>query len=256
MPHWERLAVRALGASETVLSVGAREDVSDTYTRITVRDEGFLARHTPFPTLWLRLWFTSDGRDHQRAFTVINPRPEQGLFDMEFALHEGAASDWARKCTPGDTIRASLLGSTPPWQPKRAPRRASAESPSPLLDAAFTGRTVIVGDPASLPAVNAMLPALESQDVEVWFGYRNPQDEHLPLDAAPHHTVRRVRHEGEGSTMADAVLADWDTRRPTAQDRFWIAVEASENRRLTSALRTHYGVPRTHIDATAYWRNA
>ena len=85
--------------------------------------------------------------------------------------------------------------------------------------------------------------------------YRNAQDEDLPLAAAPHHTVRRVRHDGEGATMADAVLADWDAHRPTAQDRFWIAVEASENRRLSTTLRSHYGVPRTHIDATAYWRN-
>nr|WP_312607764.1 siderophore-interacting protein [Kocuria rhizophila] len=256
MPHWERLAVRALGASETVLTVVGREPVSETYTRITVRDEGFLVRHTPFPTLWLRLWFTSGGKDHQRAFTVTNPRPEQGLFDLEFALHEGAASDWARTCEPGDSIRASLLGSTPPWQPKRSPRRASEDAPAPVLGSDFPGRTVIVADPASLPAMNAMLPELSSQDVEVWFGYRNAADESLPVAACAHHTVRRVPHRGEHTSMADAVLADWDSRRPTESDRFWIAVEAQENRRLSSTLRTRYGVPRTNIDATAYWRNA
>lgn len=86
MPHWERLAVRALGASETVLTVVSRRDVGPAYTRITVRHEGFLARHTPFPTMWLRLWFTSRGKDHQRAFTVVDPRPDEGVFDMEFAL--------------------------------------------------------------------------------------------------------------------------------------------------------------------------
>ena len=256
MPHWERLAVRALGASETALTVVAREDVSPTFVRITVRDEGFLARHTPFPTLWLRLWFTDNGRDHQRAFTVTNPRPELGLFDIEFALHEGAASDWARTCAPGDEILASLLGSTPPWERRKNGRRGSSDAHEPALGADFAGRTVIVGDPASLPAVNAMLPELRSQEVEVWFEYRNEEDAALPLAAAEHHTVRRVRHTGENGGMADAVLADWADREPTPQDRFWIAVEAQENRRLSSTLRTHYGVPRTHIDATAYWRNA
>ncbi|RLY94812.1 siderophore-interacting protein [Kocuria tytonicola] len=255
MPHWERLAVRALGASETRLTVVARRDVSPTYARITVRDEGFLARHTPFPTLWLRLWFTHEGRDHQRAFTVIDPRPEEGLFDLEFALHHGAASDWARTCAPGDSIRASLLGSTPPWQPKKHPRRGTPEAPSAALDADFAGRTVIVGDPASLPAVNSMLTRLSSRDVEVWFEYRNPDDESLPLAAAEHHRVRRIRRRGEGDELADAVLSHWDAESPGAGDRFWIAVEAQQNRKLSTTLRTRYGVPRTNIDATAYWRS-
>ncbi|RKQ36555.1 siderophore-interacting protein [Kocuria tytonis] len=255
MPHWERLAVRALGASETRLTVVSRDDVSPTFVRITVRDEGFLARHTPFPTLWLRLWFTSGGRDHQRAFTVADPRPSEGLFDLEFALHDGAASDWARTCRPGDTVRASLLGSTPPWQPRRNPRRAPAEHPAPGLDTDFRGRTVIVGDPASLPAVNAMLPRLASEDVEVWFEYRDPGDENLPLAASGNHRVHRIRHAGEGRELADAVLAHWDAHEPTGDHRFWIAVEAQQNRRLSTTLRTRYGVPRTHIDATAYWRS-
>ena len=255
MPHWERLAVRALGASETVLTVVSRRDVGPAYTRITVRHEGFLARHTPFPTMWLRLWFTSCGKDHQRAFTVTNPRPEQGLFDLEFALHEGAASDWARTCEPSDSIRASLLGSTPPWQPKRSPRHASGDAPAPVLGSDFPGRTVIVGDPASLPALNSMLPLLGTRDVEVWFEYRDPRDADLPLAAAKRHQVHTVHHIGAGEDVAAAVLAHWETHPPAPGDRYWIAVEAQQNRLLTSALRTRYGVPRTHIDATAYWRN-
>ncbi|MDO4918461.1 siderophore-interacting protein [Kocuria sp.] len=256
MPHWERLAVRALGASETTLTVVDREPLSPTYTRITVRDEGFLAEHTPFPTLWLRLWFTSEGKDHQRAFTVIDPRPEAGLFDMEFALHEGAASEWARTCAPGDTIRASLLGSTPPWQPRKNPRRGSSDTSAVGLEAEFPGRTVIVGDPASLPAVNAMLAHLDARDVDVWFEYREPGDETLPLAAAEHHRVHRVHRADSGREVADAVLEHWGSEPPTAGDRFWIAVEAQQNRRLSTALRTEHGVPRTHIDATAYWRTA
>ena len=114
---------------------------------------------------------------------------------------------------------------------------------------------MLVGDPASLPALNSMLPLLGTHDVEVWFEYRDPRDADLPLAAAKRHQVHTVHHIGAGEDVAAAVLAHWETHPPAPGDRYWIAVEAQQNRLLTSALRTRYGVPRTHIDATAYWRN-
>ena len=264
MPAWERLVVRALGSQETILTVVRREAVSATYLRVQVEDGGLLARHPPFPTMWLRLWFDDHGRSHQRAFTVVDPDPVAGRFWLEFALHPGVASDWARTCTAGDTVTASLLGSAPPWAPRRRSRRGTGPPDGPGapmtlgvgLDADFPGRTIIVGDPASLPAVNAMLERLGRCRAEVWLEHRHAADRDLPVRGGAAHRIMWVRHRGEGAGIAEAVLAHWDEQPPGARDRVWIAAEAATTRRLASALRTHHGIPRDNVRAVAYWRNS
>lgn len=261
MPEWEHLVIRALGSTETELTVLRRHHVSATYVRIQVADGGLLTRWPPFPTQWLRLWFDDNGRSHQRAFTVVDPEPAEGRFWLEFALHDGVASDWARTCVAGDRIGASLLGSAPPWEPKKRSRRRGAASsplsePDMTLDAPWTGRTVIVGDPASLPAVNSMLERLGEQPVEVWLEHLEPRDHELPVSAAPGHTVRWVHRIGSGPGIAEALLSHWQQRPPTSDDRVWIAVEAAANRQLTTTLRSRYEVPKNNICATAYWRHS
>lgn len=261
MPEWEHLVIRALGSTETELTVLRRHEVSPTYVRIQVSDGGLLTRWPPFPTMWLRLWFDDNGRSHQRAFTVVEPEPEQGKFWLEFALHPGVASDWARSCVAGDTIGASLLGSAPPWElKKRARRRGAASStvtgPALTLGAPCQGRTIIVGDPASLPAVNSMLDRLGDEPAEVWLEHLEPGDNGLPVTAGPNHAVRWVHRHGDGPGIAEALTEHWDQVPPTEEDRVWIAVEAAANRKLTSILRTRYELPKNNVCATAYWRHA
>lgn len=261
MPEWEHLVIRALGSTETELTVLRRRHVSRTYVRIQVADGGLLTRWPPFPTMWLRLWFDDNGRSHQRAFTVVDPEPAEGKFWLEFALHEGVASDWARTCVAGDTIGASLLGSAPPWElKKRARRRAApsstADAPAMTLDAPWPGRTIIVGDPASLPAVNSMLERLGDQSAEVWLEHLDPRDHELPVTSGPQHRVRWVHRDDNGPGIAEALTEHWDQEPPTERDRVWIAVEAAANRQLTSTLRTRFELPKNNVCATAYWRHA
>lgn len=254
VPEWERLAVRALGSVEIELTVRSRTTVSPNYQRIELNDGGLLSRCAPYPTLWLRLWFDDDGKTHQRAFTVVDPDPAAGTFSLEFALHDGAAADWARQCRPGDQIRASLLGSKPPWDSKKSRRRQSGAEAG--LDTDFTGRTVLIGDPAALPAVNTILAAVPQIPVEVWLEHRVPQDRELPVSASPQHTVRWVHRTHDDDGIATQLLQHWDHHQPSAQDRFWIAVEAADTRELNAALHTKFSVPREHICATAYWKAA
>lgn len=262
MPEWEHLVIRALGSTETELTVLEREEVAPTYVRIRVADGGLLARWPPFPTMWLRLWFDDHGRSHQRAFTVVDPEPEAGRFWLEFALHAGVASDWARTCVAGDTIGASLLGSAPPWEAKKGSRRrgssakAHAVGSATSLGTSWNGRTVIVGDPASLPAVNSILERLGDRPAEVWLEHLNPEDRRLPVSHGPHHCVRWVHNHGAGSGIAQALNEHWEQAPPTPKDRVWMAVEATANRELTSILRTRFQVPQHNLCATAYWRQA
>ena len=257
MAEWERLVVRALSSQETELTVVRREELSPTYVRIQVTDGGLLARRPPFPTMWLRLWFDDRGRSHQRAFTVVDPDPGSGRFWLEFALHPGTASDWARTCAVGDTINASLLGCAPPWEPRRRPRRRAAGTGAlRTLGSDFAGRTLVVGDPASLPAVNGLLDRLPGRPAQVWLEHRHAADRHLPVRGGDRHRITWVHRQDGGPGIAAAVLEHWAEDPPTRGDRVWIAAEAAATRELTGALRARYDLPRDAVCATAYWRQS
>lgn len=101
--------------------------------------------------MWVRLWFADAGRPHQRAYTLVDPDPATGTFALEFALHEGCASDWARGARPGDTIEATVQGT-------------DFEEPAPAPSHLFA-----VVDPAALPALNSLLGALGSAPATIWF---------------------------------------------------------------------------------------
>jgi len=70
-----------------------------------------LAEHPVHPTMWIRMWFADGDKLHQRGYTLVDPDPAAGTVDIEFALHDGIASQWARAAQPGDTIEATVLGS-------------------------------------------------------------------------------------------------------------------------------------------------
>ncbi|MCT1602650.1 siderophore-interacting protein, partial [Kocuria sp. p3-SID1428] len=201
MARIESAVVRAMGSMETKLTVLGREEIAPSYLRLELDDGGLLARRPTHPTMWLRLWFADGGRGHQRAFTLVDPDASAGRFSLEFALHEGAASDWARQCRPGDTIRVSLLGSKPPWDARGRRGRRTAI----LSDAPFSGRTLVIGDSAALPAINSLLESLGEAPAEVWLEHRLPEDRQLLLHEGPNVSGHRV-HRGDDSTGVRAVL--------------------------------------------------
>lgn len=107
---WEGAVLRLLRAKDFVLTVTGAEDVTPHYRRLRLTDGGLLAATGVHPTMWVRLWFAAAGKPHQRAYTLVDPDPAAGTFSLEFALHEGVASDWARAAKPGDTIEATVHG--------------------------------------------------------------------------------------------------------------------------------------------------
>ena len=64
-------------------------------------------------------------------------------------MHDGVASRWAQDARPGDTIEATMLGSNFTL-PEPAPKGY-----------------VIVGDTASLPAINSLLTAIGDSPAQV-----------------------------------------------------------------------------------------
>jgi NADPH-dependent ferric siderophore reductase len=114
------------------------------------------------PTMWIRMWFADCDKLHQRGYTLVDPNPVDDTVDIEFALHDGVASRWARGAQPGDTIEVTVLGSNFTL-PEPAPRGY-----------------VIVGDSASLPAINSLLTAIGDTPARVFLEAGHDDDKQLP----------------------------------------------------------------------------
>ncbi|MFC9130191.1 siderophore-interacting protein [Streptomyces sp. NPDC057099] len=174
-------------------------------------------------------------RHHQRAYTLVDPDPEAGTFSLEFALHEGCASDWARAAKPGDTVEATVQGT-------------GFEHPSPAPSHFFA-----VGDPASLPAINSLLDALGSAPATVWF---EGGGEDLPFRTDPdRHELRHVPRRDSGAQLVDRVKTDLPGLLQGASDPYvWIACDTATTRTLAAYVRKELGLPKQRVHALGYWR--
>ncbi|MBL1107813.1 siderophore-interacting protein [Streptomyces sp. 5-8] len=234
---WEGAVLRLLRAKDFVLTVLDTEDVTPHYRRLRLSDGGLLAATGVHPTMWVRLWFAADGRPHQRAYTLVDPDPAAGTFGLEFALHEGVASDWARAARPGDTIEATVHGT-------------GFQDPDPA-----PSHLVAIGDPASLPAINSLLGALGSAPATVWF---EGEPAGLPSRTeAGRHEIRPVPRRDAGAHLVERVRAELPAVLASTPDPYvWIACDTATTRTLAAYVRKDLGVPKQRVHALGYWRTA
>ncbi|MFD7614482.1 siderophore-interacting protein [Streptomyces sp. NPDC059828] len=236
---WEGVVLKLMRGRDFTLTVTGAEQVAERYRRLCLSDGGMLRATGVHPTMWVRLWFESEGRPHQRAYTLVDPDPVEGTFSLEFALHDGCASDWARTAKPGDTIEATVQGT-------------GFTVPDPL-----PSRMFVIGDPASLPAINSLLGAMPETPATVWFETPHPSDADLPVRTdAERHDLRRVPRRDAGAHLVDEVRAALPALldgNPSAAF-VWIACDAATTRRLTAYLRKELGIPKDRVNALGYWR--
>jgi NADPH-dependent ferric siderophore reductase len=189
-----------------------------------------LAERPLHPTMWIRMWFADGEKQHQRGYTLVNPDPETDTVDIEFALHDGIASDWAQNAQPGDTIEVTVLGSN-----------FTLPEPPPA-------GYVIVGDTASLPAINSLLEAIGDAPARVFLeaGY----DDDKQLRVARSADVVWVDRKNGGEALVQAVSSSaFD-----AADHFgWVACDNRTTRAVAKIFREEYNIPRKSIKAQAYW---
>jgi NADPH-dependent ferric siderophore reductase len=234
--NWEGLVLKALGGRDYRLTVVGAERVNDHYHRLLVDGGGLLEANGVHPTMWIRLWFDNSGKPHQRAYTLVDPDPATGRFSLEFAVHDGCAVRWALGAAPGDTVDATMYGS-------------SFALPDPL-----PAHLYMVGDAASVPAANSLFDALfeAAPDVPatVWLEYAHDDERDLPLRARAHHRVAWVPRKDDGQLLVDTVSAEV----PAADDAFyWVAAEAAGNRAIARHLRKVLGIPKHRVYSLAYW---
>ncbi|WP_369745278.1 siderophore-interacting protein [Paenarthrobacter sp. AMU7] len=240
--NWEGVVLKVMGAKDFTLEVTGKEEITPDFLRVHVRDGGLLERSGLHPTMWIRLWFDDSGKAHQRAYTLVNASPADGTFSMDFAMHHGVAADWARSVQAGDTIDATVQGSSFTF-PQPAPRRMW-----------------VVGDPASIPAINSLLDEREvtaagSAVVTAWLEYQHDADPSIEVRTSGSDVVSWVPRKRDGAALVDEVC-DALTAETVSVDHdfFWIACEASSTRAIVKHLRKTLGVDKHRIDALGYWR--
>ena len=155
--------LKLLRAGDYQLTVTGRREISPHYLRLSFQAGGLLTDRPLHPTMWIRMWFADGDKLHQRGYTLVDPDPAADTVDIEFALHDGVASRWAQDAQPGDTIEATMLGSNFTL-PEPAPKGY-----------------VIVGDTASLPAINSLLDAIGDTPARVFLEAGHDDDKELPV---------------------------------------------------------------------------
>lgn len=222
--------LRLLRAGDYRLTVTGRREISPHYLRLSFRAGGMLTDRPLHPTMWIRMWFADGDQMHQRGYTLVDPSPEADTVAIDFALHDGIASRWAQNAQPGDTIEVTVLGSN-----------FTLPEPPPA-------GYVIVGDTASLPAINSLLTAIGDAPARVFLEAGHDDDKQLPV--ARNADVAWVDRKNSGEALVQAVTeAAFD-----AGDHFgWVACDNRTTRAVAKIFREDYKIPRKSIKAQAYW---
>jgi NADPH-dependent ferric siderophore reductase len=222
--------LKLLRAGDYRLTVTGRRDISPHYTRVSFAAGGLLEDRPLHPTMWIRMWFADGDKLHQRGYTLVDPDPQADTVDIEFALHDGIASRWAQAAQPGDTIEVTVLGS-------------NFSLPEPRPDG-----YVIVGDTASLPAINSLLTAIGDAPARVFLEAGHDDDKHLPVARSA--DVVWVDRKNGGEALVETVRGSaFD-----ASDHFgWVACDNRTTRAVAKIFREDYKINKKSIKAQAYW---
>ena len=233
---FEGVLTRGFGARDHSATVTAVTYLAPHFVRIHLVSASLLAEVVLAPTAWLRFWFPDpDGSDqeHQRGYTIVEADPDTGEFAIDVVLHEpaGPASSWASQAQPGDTIAVTTLGSTGFVLPEELP-----------------DGYLVIGDAASLPAINSILEVLPSElPVELYLEEHTLDDHMLEIRTHPRARVHWVPRVDEASLAAGLAARDWSNWSA------WVACESDSLKYVRRRLMNDFGFPKSEIQARAYW---
>ena len=214
------------------LNVTGRTELTPNYLRLHFVGKELLAERAIHPTMWVRGWFPDGAKSHQRGYTLVNADPEAGTVDIDFAMHDGLATRWAQQADVGDVLEVTLLGSN-----------FQVPEPAPA-------GYVIVGDTASLPAINSLLSAIGDAPARVFLEAAHDDDRDLPVALTSKTELTWIDRKNDGQALIEAVgAAAFD-----ASDHFgWVACDNRTTRAVAKVFREDYGIPRKATKAQAYW---
>jgi len=227
---FEGAMVKLWRGSDYRMTVTGRTEITANYLRLHFTAAELLAERPVHPTMWIRGWFPDGAKSHQRGYTLVNPDPQAGTVDIDFALHEGLATRWAREAKPGDVLEVTVLGSD-----------FTLPDPTPA-------GYVVVGDTASLPAINSLLAAIGDSPVRLFVETAHHDDRDLPI--ANDTPVTWIDRKNAGEALIEAVRsAAFDA----AEHFGWVACDSRTTREVVKVLREDYGMGKKSIKARGYW---
>lgn len=236
-----------------VAQVVRREQLTPSMLRITVADDDLAPLADARPGAYVKLvlappgerpslprlhgpsWPEGTPRPPRRSFTIRRFDAATGELAIDFALHDGLASDWARSATIGDPI--GLIG------------------PADLRFQPTGEHLVLAADDAGLPALAAIVEALPPSCRADAFVEVDDADHEVAIDAGAHVSVtwlhRHATPAHESELLWRAVV-DWPWPGPGTQG--WAAAETVVARRIRTYLRDERGLGLGEYYASAYWR--
>ncbi|WP_329024037.1 siderophore-interacting protein [Streptomyces sp. NBC_00690] len=181
-------------------------------------------------------------RPWMRSYTIRSHDPVRQEIDIDFVLHgdgdhSGPASRWAAQAEPGDVV--GMYG----------PAVSHYRTPG-LRD-----WTLLAGDETALPAIGALIEALEPGERAIAYievdGPAEQQEFTTVGDAEVHWLHRGGTAAGHSTILADAVrAADF----PSGEVFAWVAGESSAVRTLRRHLVNDRGIDKRAVAFTGYWR--
>ncbi|WP_280425147.1 siderophore-interacting protein [Nocardia carnea] len=230
------MVLNAFGVQYHTATVSGAEQLTPRMRRVWLNAPTLLADIDIEPTAWLRMWFPDNkGSDaeFQRGYTIAEVDPDSpGRFAVDFVLHEpaGPASAWAVNVTGGETIEVTSFGS-----------RGFSVSEDPPAG------YLLIGDSASVPAINTILAAVPHQvAVEVYLEQHHDDDLLIPLVHHPLARVHWVPRTSEETLAAALEVRDWSNWYA------WMGPESKALKHLRARVK-EFGFPKTDVYAQAYW---
>ncbi|KFU77996.1 ATP-binding cassette, subfamily B, IrtA [Amycolatopsis lurida] len=228
--------MRGFGARDHEATVVETEEITPRFVRVRFVSPTLFEDVVVEPTAWLRFWFPDpEGgtTEFQRAYTLTEADPEAGTFAIDVVLHEpaGPASRWLREARPGAKVPVMSLGSSSFSVP--------AEPPAGYL---------LIGDSASIPAINAILAVVPAEiPIELYLEEHDETDRLIPLGEHARLTVHWAPRLDATSLAAAIETRDWSDWQA------WIATEAGSFKHLKTRLRETFGFPKSEVHGRAYW---
>lgn len=228
--------MRGYGARDHEATVTEVVQLAPHFLRVRMTSETLLQDVVVAPTAWLRFWFPDPANpelEQQRAYTLSEVDEEMGAFAVDVVLHEpaGPASTWAKNAMPGSTVSVTTLGSSRFDLPEDLP-----------------AGYLLIGDSASIPAINAILSIVPAEvPIELYLEQHDEADRLIPLTTHSRARVHWIPRRGESSLAAAIEARDW------SDWYVWAAPESGSLKQLRARLRDEFGFPKSETHAQAYW---
>jgi NADPH-dependent ferric siderophore reductase len=212
-------------------TVVATAQLTPRMRRLTVQADGLRGVDVrPAQDVEVLLREPQSGRRVKRRYTIRNPRPDAGTFDLDVLLHgHGPGSAWGAGAQPGDGVEF--------------------QGPRGKLELRPAASHLMLGDESALPAFAAICAALPHTEAAVAVIEVDDATDELPVPGAD---VRWVHRAGRPAGLPDLLAAELERVDIAAGTQGYLIGESRAMVALRAVLERR-GVAHEAIFVKGYW---